>query len=553
MANDCFNAWELDSTSDDEQLYDLYEKIENCIDEDNIDSKLIDSINNVLLYLKDLEKKEDYNKEEYIDKIEDFIFMLQQCSYLDVELISSEIIKQNIIEKLLICGNEDGTIASQIFDIMKNNQFMKSVLKNSIEKIVIFDANNTVLNNMLSFKNKTGNIQYNGHLAGQLFNIMYGYGNNSFLNDSTKADVIKKLSTFKDENGNLCTGKINWMYGTIPNTVTIDQLDSYLDKDTIEQYPIRIAINNSSELPIEILNKLQKKGANIESIQIINKQRLNVDGIDEENFKILDVYDMQTYIKCKKKIDEYIKAVGIEDLPQNIPNRDKVIFGRMCQLLSRITYDYSAISDSKEIYRKKRTSRNLVGGLLEDTCVCAGYAEIIRNIFSACNIPCNFICGFRDDKDEGVVGHAWNQIRLDGIWYNFDFTQVAGSIHKFLIRDKTGLWLGYIDTQRIDSFLLKSDIDFPTTKEYKTETSEIHDCLESITFAELITYLRGDMKEISCLPNRGNYSQSINSETVLDKLTSDVRSSEINESKQLFMQSISNKEFSQIENEGDRE
>ena len=100
---------------------------------------------------------------------------------------------------------------------------------------------------------------------------------------------------------------------------------------------------------------------------------------------------------------------------------------------------------------------------------------------------------------------------------------------------------------------MKSDIDFPTTKEYKTETSEIHDCPESITFAELITYLRGDMKEISCLPYRGNYSQSINSETVLDKLTSDVRISEINESKQLFMQSISNKEFSQVENEGDRE
>lgn len=227
MANDCFNAWELDSTSDDEQLYDLYEKIENCIDEDNIDSKLIDSINNVLLYLKDLEKKEDYNKEEYIDKIEDFIFMLQQCSCLDVELISSEIIKQNIIEKLLICGNEDGTIASQIFDIMKNNQFMKSVLKNSVERLVVSNTNQTLLNNIISFKNKNGNIQYNGALVGQLFSVMYGYGSCSVLKDSVKTNVVRKLSTFKDEKGNLCTGKINWMYGTIPNTVTIDQLDSY--------------------------------------------------------------------------------------------------------------------------------------------------------------------------------------------------------------------------------------------------------------------------------------------------------------------------------------
>lgn len=69
MANDCFNAWELDSTSDDEQLYDLYEKIENCIDEDNIDSKLIDSINNVLLYLKDLEKKKTIIKKNILIKL----------------------------------------------------------------------------------------------------------------------------------------------------------------------------------------------------------------------------------------------------------------------------------------------------------------------------------------------------------------------------------------------------------------------------------------------------------------------------------------------------
>ena len=552
MANDYFNAWELHSTEDDEQLYELYEKVESCIDSDNIDSKLIDSINDVLTHLKDLEKKEDFNKDEYINKISDFIYMLQQCSEFDEELISSGIINKNIIEKLLIYKNEDVTIASEIFNILADNQFMESVLKNSIEKIIKFDTNNTALNNILSFKNKNGNIQYNSNLAGQLFNIMYGYGNNSFLNDSAKVDVIKKLSTFKDENGNLCTGKINWLYGTIPSIITIEQLDSYLSKDTIEQYPIRIAINNSSELPIEILNKLEQKGANIESIKIINNQRLNTDGFSENDFEILDVYDKQTYIKCKKKIDEYIKDVDIEGLPTNIPNRDKVIFGRICQLLSRITYDYSAISDSTEISRKRRTSRNLVGGLLEDTCVCAGYAEIIRNIFSSCDIPCNFICGFRDDKDEEVVGHAWNQIKLDGIWYNLDFTQVAGSIHKFLIRDKTGLGLGYIDSQLVDTFLLKSDIDFPTTKEYKTETSGTHDCPESIPYVELITYLRGDMNEIKCLPNRGDYSELFNSGSVLNNLTLDVRSSEINESKQFFIQNISNKEISQIENEGDR-
>ena len=87
MANDYFNAWELPSTEDDEQLYELYEKVESCIDSDNIDSKLIDSINDVLTHLKDLEKKEDFNKDEYINKISDFIYMLQQCSKFDEELI----------------------------------------------------------------------------------------------------------------------------------------------------------------------------------------------------------------------------------------------------------------------------------------------------------------------------------------------------------------------------------------------------------------------------------------------------------------------------------
>ena len=50
--------------------------------------------------------------------------------------------------------------------------------------------------------------------------------------------------------------------------------------------------------------------------------------------------------------------------------------------------------------------------------VCQGNAEIIRNLCAEYGIQASSIRGKGIDGD----GHAWNQVQLDGIWYDDDFT-----------------------------------------------------------------------------------------------------------------------------------
>lgn len=73
-------------------------------------------------------------------------------------------------------------------------------------------------------------------------------------------------------------------------------------------------------------------------------------------------------------------------------------------------------------------NRNLVGALLNGECVCAGYAEAFRNLLACCQIEARYIGAENKKKEE--AGHAWNQAKLDGEWFDFDVTWDADRIVK---------------------------------------------------------------------------------------------------------------------------
>lgn len=626
MANDYFNAWELDSIEYDEQLYELYEKIESCIDSDNIDSQLINSINNVLTYLKDLEKKDNFNKDEYLSKIYDFIFMLEQCFQFDEELMSSEI--KNIIEKLLQCEHRENIDASEIFEEIQNLSYMKEILQKFVKNYLI--SNSPQTNNILTYKDKKGAIHYNENLARDFFYTMFNTGEKNFLNNLEKTDILNRMLMYQDENSNICRGNISLYSDTIPSIITKNDVDSYLSKDYILPYPVIIEIQNSSDLSLEMIKKLEEHGMKIEEIiasreiftktsnenpfnfkqkyslekymqdpsivdkkinetydilsklsnatnlnlNIINLNELlqhdfkldNIDrllikdisnlsiedleelenlGIKIQNIEILndfsvnmnDSYNVETYKKCRRKIDEYISEANIDDIPLNIPNREKIIFGRLCKLMSNITYDYSALSDENKGY----SSRDLTGSLLEGTCVCLGYAELMKNIFACCGIECNILIS----KE-----HAWNQIKLDDIWYNLDYTQLPTSIRNLLEQGPSNL--DEHSKSCITDFLLQDDNSFPINSLLTIIGGKINECSESIPLDELITYLIGDLKEISKLPVRKGNPQNMLDEDILDNLMFDTRSSELSEAKEIFTQSVVQKQEIYSQKEGGR-
>ena len=76
----------------------------------------------------------------------------------------------------------------------------------------------------------------------------------------------------------------------------------------------------------------------------------------------------------------------------------------------------------------------LTDGLLKNTAVCAGYADILRNTLACAGIYSEYI-GASLDLEGGVTvdlndpeGHAWNRVRLDGDDYWTDLTWDANNI-----------------------------------------------------------------------------------------------------------------------------
>lgn len=79
---------------------------------------------------------------------------------------------------------------------------------------------------------------------------------------------------------------------------------------------------------------------------------------------------------------------------------------------------YPKTAEEKQYAEKQeKDCRNLKNGLLYGKCVCAGYADILKNALSLVNIESMFISG-----KAGEEWHAWNKVKIDGEWYNVDVT-----------------------------------------------------------------------------------------------------------------------------------
>ncbi len=145
-------------------------------------------------------------------------------------------------------------------------------------------------------------------------------------------------------------------------------------------------------------------------------------------------YTRDEYIAVRKEIDKIIESVEFPE--EHDPDRDKKVFAQIYKALGKkISYDYYAISkEGRKDERLGITCRNLIGGLLENKAVCAGYADILRNTLACVGIHSEY-AGANVDIEGGVPldlsdpgGHAWNRVTLDGEDYWTDLTWDAPDI-----------------------------------------------------------------------------------------------------------------------------
>lgn len=100
-------------------------------------------------------------------------------------------------------------------------------------------------------------------------------------------------------------------------------------------------------------------------------------------------------------------------------------------------------------------------GVLKDHIgVCRGYAEAFQLLMDKLNIECEIESGYA-----GEITHAWNNVKIDGEWYQIDVTYDDPISNEEISGDKSNL--------RYDYFLITSEqiyLDHTTKK-------ALHDCV----------------------------------------------------------------------------
>lgn len=229
--------------------------------------------------------------------------------------------------------------------------------------------------------------------------------------------------------------------------LTIEDLEYFKTFEDEQKRKVRtIMIKNVSFLPMEKLEEIQKEFPNLATI----KTRAFYDY----------EYDVQTYARIREEIDSILSTVEMQGDQMST-------FMQIVQKLShKISYDYGVINDEENKIKTNRsaTSRNLIGGLLEGKCVCAGYAEIMRNI-----LPCVGMEAVIKRGDR----HAWNQVKINDEWFNIDLTWDRDRIVK----------------GQEPVYLLKSDADFKDHSLVEIDLGKGIICSRTIETSELQKYL----------------------------------------------------------------
>lgn len=247
----------------------------------------------------------------------------------------------------------------------------------------------------------------------------------------------------------------------------VTDINSFLRISTAQklEVPSKIIIRGANELS----TKIMQENPNIQSVAIQDSEN----SVKEQ----AEPYTREEYMMARQKIDEIISQIQMP--AEGVENREKIIFSQVYTKLAELMkYDDYAISqEGRKDDKLQTTCRNLYGGLVQGKCVCAGYADILRNTLDCCGIKAKF-AGGNIDIDGGAqydikdpAGHAWNMVTLDGKNYWTDLTWDRENIvaKRYPLR-----------------FCLKSTKDFGHKgfKVFNISTEEQAKCTESLTSEE---------------------------------------------------------------------
>ncbi len=155
------------------------------------------------------------------------------------------------------------------------------------------------------------------------------------------------------------------------------------------------------------------------------------DNTDVRKIGSMYYYDIPLYIKYyttrsqEKIVEDSVKKI-IKGFNFNKDTTDKEKCDKIYRYITaNIKYDYANLNDDS--YTLKYTA---YAALVNKTAVCQGYATLFYRMAKECGLNVRVISGTsRGD------GHAWNIVKLDGMYYYLDSTWDAGTnIYKYYLK-----------------------------------------------------------------------------------------------------------------------
>jgi transglutaminase-like putative cysteine protease len=117
----------------------------------------------------------------------------------------------------------------------------------------------------------------------------------------------------------------------------------------------------------------------------------------------------------KAKLKVYELADGFDAEYKTDRDKVKAVHDWM---VKNIQYDYDNYLANKIPFQ----SYQVDGAMLYGKAVCQGYADTFELFMDALGIECRTVIGEIYDEQSGWIAHAWNTVRLDGVWYYIDVT-----------------------------------------------------------------------------------------------------------------------------------
>ena len=238
----------------------------------------------------------------------------------------------------------------------------------------------------------------------------------------------------------------------IPDTQTNVLIKSFSELYATEYVnEVAISINSSLAKEREVLKKVVKRliMQNKKVILIEEVRAFSDDDLKEFAELGRDIHIDQRYMEPSKAVAQ--NQVLYTDMTSYKLIMEKLdFFEAMCNKycsteLEKVVFTIVSLMDYMKYVNtlnSKILNSCLVNALILRNGVCLDYSIALLKCLDRLNINCNVVKGFAFGRQEQnsatMFNHAWNQVKIDGKWFNVDltWTKTMGTTKFLLVTDE---------------------------------------------------------------------------------------------------------------------